>query len=220
MQQVESFPIVTFLFLIGKNNQALCELGPRTSLDSFTKSGIQLPSPVLFVLQTEEGARGRTSFSTQSTKKDKMKSVEWLAAVLVSLVCILCVSKCTGFSVESHRLAPVEEKWLLGQKLLAAPEREPRRVDSGTNSRRKRGCSGFPCMFTHMGGSAGKASIRKEKLSMLRECIADPNCFSIGKRARPSGGYGYLTAGTTTIDSYCFSRRSVTSARECPIFWL
>ena len=47
----------------------------------------------------------------------------------------------------------------------------------------KRDCSGFPCMYTHMAGTAGNASIRLAKLTLLRECLADPNCSSVGKRS-------------------------------------
>ena len=50
------------------------------------------------------------------------------------------------------------------------------------NVLQKRDCRGFPCMFTHIGGNVGNASIKKARLMLLRECVADPSCFSIGKR--------------------------------------
>ena len=104
-----------------------------------------------------------------------MKSIEGIIFLLVALIFIFTIFECHAFSVE-HRLTPYE-KWLImiqnqGQNRLHL-----------NNILHKRGCKGFPCMYTHMGGSAGNASIKKAKLMLLKECVADPSCFSIGKRS-------------------------------------
>ncbi len=119
-----------------------------------------------------------------SVAEINMKSVEWLRVTLVLWICILTVHRAAGFRVE-NRFSPYE-KWLLRKKLILDENLQQQAgTDSSTSDilKSKRGCNGFPCMFTHMGGSAGNASLRKAKLSMLRECVSDPDCFSIGKRS-------------------------------------
>ena len=56
-------------------------------------------------------------------------------------------------------------------------------VQNSPSLLQKRDCSGFPCMYTHIAGTVGNASIKMARLTLLRECIADPNCSSIGKRS-------------------------------------
>lgn len=49
----------------------------------------------------------------------------------------------------------------------------------------KRSCNGFPCMYTHLGSKAGKASKYKSLIKIIHSCVHDPNC-SPGKRRRRS----------------------------------
>lgn len=56
--------------------------------------------------------------------------------------------------------------------------------DNGEEDRPvKRGpCHGTACVYSHIGAKAGHSSLRRLKLTLLRECIDDPLCFSAGKQ--------------------------------------
>ena len=107
-----------------------------------------------------------------------MKSIEWFLGLILTWILVLTVYECYGFRVE-HRLTPYD-KWLHTKQYL---EKQEQKRWLSNSVMHKRGCKGFPCMYTHMGGSAGNASIKKAKLMLLRECVADPSCFSPGKRS-------------------------------------
>ncbi|KAK6191464.1 hypothetical protein SNE40_003148 [Patella caerulea] len=49
----------------------------------------------------------------------------------------------------------------------------------------KRGCSGFPCMYTHLGAKAGRQALMRSLMSIIDDCANDPSC-SPGKRRKRS----------------------------------
>ena len=119
-----------------------------------------------------------------------MKSIEWFFGLILTWIVLLTLHECYGFRVHGRsssrsRLTPYDT-WLLRTKQymidLDQQQQEHKRWLPVSSAIHKRGCKGFPCMYTHMGGSAGNASIKKAKLMLLRECVADPQCFSPGKK--------------------------------------
>lgn len=48
--------------------------------------------------------------------------------------------------------------------------------DSEAGDVQRRGCSGFPCMYSHLGTKAGKASLYKTLASFIDDCFSDPLC--------------------------------------------
>ena len=40
----------------------------------------------------------------------------------------------------------------------------------------KRGCSGFPCVYTHMAERAGRASIERYIAQLIQNCMHDASC--------------------------------------------
>ncbi|XP_060072352.1 uncharacterized protein LOC132552223 [Ylistrum balloti] len=57
--------------------------------------------------------------------------------------------------------------------------------DGGTNVPKKRGCVGFPCVYTHMAERAGRASIERYIAKLIEDCMNDDHC-NPGKRKRRS----------------------------------
>lgn len=57
--------------------------------------------------------------------------------------------------------------------------------DQGTNIPVKRGCVGFPCVYTHMAERAGRASIERYIARLIEDCMNDAHC-NPGKRKRRS----------------------------------
>ncbi|KAH3870770.1 uncharacterized protein LOC127868337 [Dreissena polymorpha] len=57
----------------------------------------------------------------------------------------------------------------------------------------KRACNGFPCMYSHLGTKAGRASLYKILASFIDDCFSDPAC-NPGRRKRlaPSQFTGQL----------------------------
>ena len=107
-----------------------------------------------------------------------MKSIEWFMEAILTWIFLLTIYECYGFRIRNS-LTPYE-RWLESKQYIQ--DQDYKHLFSNSVMH-KRGCKGFPCMYTHMGGSAGNASIKKAKLRALRECIADPFCSSIGKRS-------------------------------------
>lgn len=117
-----------------------------------------------------------------------MKSVEWITGLVLSLVFILTVYECKAFRIEHGSSTPYDtwlkaKQWFHHQEQQHPQQQQQQRSLRSNSPMHKRGCKGFPCMYTHMGGSAGNASIKKAKLMLLRECVADPMCSPIGKRS-------------------------------------
>ena len=108
-----------------------------------------------------------------------MKSIERLMGAVLTWIFLLTIYECYGFQIQ-NTIAPFE-RWLESKRYIQ--DQDYKRLFPNSVMQ-KRGCKGFPCMYTHMGGSAGNASIKKAKLMLLKECVADPSCFSIGKRSR------------------------------------
>ncbi|ESO97580.1 hypothetical protein LOTGIDRAFT_152669 [Lottia gigantea] len=40
----------------------------------------------------------------------------------------------------------------------------------------KRGCSGFPCMYTHLGAKAGRQELMRTLMSLIDDCAGDIAC--------------------------------------------
>ncbi|XP_041366272.1 uncharacterized protein LOC121381164 [Gigantopelta aegis] len=48
---------------------------------------------------------------------------------------------------------------------------------------RKRGCDGFPCMYSHLGAKAGRKAMMRTLMTIIDDCAHDVMC-SPGKRRR------------------------------------
>ena len=102
--------------------------------------------------------------------------------------------------LESETELPVNLEWneqrgptteadaILRQYLISSDDVNSRKHHTATNNEHdirsysptKRSCRSFPCMFTHIAGSAGNAAMNKMKLDMIRGCVSDPECFTAG----------------------------------------
>ena len=50
------------------------------------------------------------------------------------------------------------------------------RVLKEETEKSKRGCNGFPCMYTHLGAKAGRNRMLKSMYMLLHKCAMDPSC--------------------------------------------
>ena len=113
------------------------------------------------------------------TGKNSMNCKSYLVILTLYWTFTCNILNCYGYNLDDALDTDLK---LFDRAYWDIYEESPKRSFELRNGFQKRGCNGFPCMFTHIGGNVGNASIKKAKLMLLRECVADPSCSSIGKR--------------------------------------